>query len=87
MLKVSFIGDFGQKEIRIELMEETPISEGIYQLDFEGTRMVVEVRMTMQGRWPDTRESLMVFPLSGPPRFPWKVSELREWGCTLKQLT
>lgn len=62
------------------------VAEGINQLEVKGERLVVDVRMTMLGQWPEKREILMAHPLSGPPRFPWTVGELLEWGGVFKRV-
>lgn len=62
------------------------MKEGLYQVEVKGERLVVDVKMTMQGQWPEKRELLMAHPLSGPPRFPWTVTELLEWGGTFKKI-
>jgi hypothetical protein len=61
-------------------------TEGLHQLEVIGERLVVDVRMTMQGQWPDTRELLMAHPLGGPPRFPWAVTMLLSWGGIFRRL-
>lgn len=58
------------------------MNEGTYQIYLCGERYVAQVRMTMQGQWPEQREVLMAHFLSGPPRFPYSVSEILEWGAT-----
>lgn len=62
------------------------MKEGIYQVEVLNERLVVDVRMTMTAKWPSTSEALMVHPLSGPPRFPWTVRELTEWGARFTPL-
>lgn len=50
-------------------------------MDVANDRYVVDVKMTMLGQWPSTREALRVFFLSGPPRMPWSVPELLSHGA------
>lgn len=60
---------------------------GVYQLEYKGQREVVEVHMTMQGQGrSNLPDKLMAHPISGPPRFPWSISELLEGGATLTRL-
>lgn len=62
------------------------ITEGIYQYQLSGERIVFEVMKTMQGQWPSKTEILMAHPLSGEPRFPRRILDLKEFGGTFKRL-
>lgn len=67
-------------------MNTEEIAEGLYQCHVAGERLVVEVLKTLDGQWPCMRERLMAFPLSGPPRFPYRVQELVEMKATFERL-
>jgi hypothetical protein len=61
-----------------------PLTPGIYQVFHKGERDVVEVKMTMQGQWPDTKALEMAHFLSGSPRFPTETIALSRAGATFK---
>lgn len=83
----SHVEEQSRKQPKAKLAETlNQLAEGLYQLELKDERLVAEVRMTMQGQWPEKREVLMAHPLSGPPRFPWTVEELLAWGCKFRLL-